>query len=183
MKILTHAIALILLFSTGLGCGKTSQKKKGAAKDTWVGMGGEVTSKLVVKKLDASGLMGLTMRIPDNAKVTQAMRISKSDPNVAQISNDMGFTIWLSEGRADLAKKQGEVAKSSLRKFLGWVSKEPDALVYKAKGLTGKPEFHFLVTLKVGGKGYLCRNATSVSFESKKEVTQMAAACRTLKKN
>lgn len=183
MRTLSLTLLFVLVGSLGLGCGKSSKKsKKGASGDVWTGMDGEVTSKLVVKGLDVSGLKGLTMKIPENAKVTAAMRISKSDPAVAQISNDMGFTLWLSEGKADLKKKQGEIEKSAFRAFLGWVSKKPDALIYKTKGIAGKPEFHFLVTLTVGGKGYLCRDATSVSLSDKLDVTQMAAACRTLKK-
>jgi hypothetical protein len=182
MKSVLIALTFVLAGSVGLGCGKSKDKAgKGASGDVWTGMDGEMTSKLVVKGLDDSGLKGLTMRVPKNAKVTAAMRISKSDPAVAQISNDMGFTMWLSQGKVDIAQQQGKIEKSSFKKFLGWVSKKPDALIYKAKGLTGDPEFHFLVALKVGGKDYKCRNATSASFRAKKDVTQMLTACRTLK--
>lgn len=183
MKTVALSLAFVLAGSMGLGCGKSKDKsQKGASGDVWTGMDGKVTSKLVVKGLDASGLKGLTMKIPENAKVTQAMRISKGDPSVAQISNDMGFTIWLSADKVDVAKRQGEIEKSSFKKFLGWVSQKPDSLIYKAKGLTGDTTYHFLVALKVGGKDYLCRNATSVGFRDKKDATQMLAACRTLKK-
>lgn len=168
MHTLTIMLTLGLAGSVGLGCGKSKGK----------GTKGESGPKLVVKGLDASNLKGLTMKVPQNAEVTKAM----GDPSVAQISNDMGFTIWLSEGTVDLAQKQVQIEKSSFRKFISWVSKKSDSLVYRAKGITGSPEYHFLVTLKVGGKSYLCRNATSASFAEEKSVTQMAAACRTLKK-
>jgi hypothetical protein len=186
MKKQALGMAIILLAATGLGCGKSStkasHKKKAASGDVWTGMDGEVTSKLVTKKLDASGLKGLTLKVPENAKVTAAMKISKNDPNVAQISNDMGFSLWLHEDDKGLAGAPERIEKSSFKKFVSWVSKQPDALIFKAKGLTGEPEYHFQVALKVGGKGYLCRNLTSVSFRKLKDVTQMVAACRTLKK-
>jgi len=186
MKTVALTFAFVLAGSIWLGCGKSKDKSsKGASGDVWTGMDGEVTKKLVVKGLDASGvkgLAGLTMKIPENAKVTAAMSISKSGPTTAQISNNMGFTIWLSADKVDVAKKQGEIEKSSFSKFLGWVSKKPDALIYKAKSLTGEPAYRFLVALKVGGKDYYCRDATSVSFGAEKDVTQMVAACRTLKK-
>lgn len=185
MRTISLAVVLVLAGSLAVGCGKSSKdkaKQKGASGDVWTGMDGEVTSKLVVKGLDASGLMGLAMKLPENAKVTQAMRISKNDPSVAEINNSMGFTIWVSQEKVDLTKRQAEIEKSSFRKWKGWVSKQPDALIYKAEGLTGGPALHFVVTRKVGGKDYRCRNATSVSFTNRKDIDQMVAACRTLRK-
>lgn len=173
--VLTIAMAGLLT----AGCGKKAGKK-GASGDVWKGPEG-MTSKLVWKSLDPSGIKGLTMRVPDNAKITKAMSISKSDPAVAQISNDMGFTVWLLQKKLDVKAAEAQIKKSSFKKFLGWVAKHPDALIYKTKGLTGDTEVQVQVAVKVGGKDYSCRNATSASFQ-KPDALQMLTACRTLKK-
>lgn len=155
--------------------GESAQAEKAAPSgDVWNGPMG-TTKKLVKMDLGPGGLDGMTIKAPEGAKVEEWS-------GVAQVNNNMGYTVWISEAKVPFAKAKETVEKGSLSKFKKFVTDEPNLIVYEVEGLTGGSVYHFTSHVKVGDKTFKCASATSINPGEAKAAKEMAKTCKTLAK-
>ena len=145
------------------GCkAKPGTESKKSNTEVWKGNFSQ--SKLERKDLTPGGLPGLTIKVPANASIEKAFKLTASDPDVATVNNSVGFSIWIQRTYDSLAKRKTAIQKNSLYPFKGFVAETKSSLIYRTKGLTGGEDLRFLSVVRVGGATYSCSPMGGATF-------------------
>jgi len=101
----------------------------------------------------------------------------RDDYGAVEIAREPDFQMEFSEEEAvDFLARKKEIEANVINKLKKYHVDKEDTLVYETE-IMGKPEFHFVATVKVGETLYLCEDQKGPVF-SQEAVSAMLAACR-----
>ena len=102
---------------------------------------------------------------------------ARDDYGAVEIAKEPDFQMEFSEEEAvDFLARKKEIEANGINKLKKYHVDTADTLVYETE-IMGKPEFHFIATVKVGEILYLCEDQKGPVF-SQAAVSAMLAACR-----
>ncbi len=102
---------------------------------------------------------------------------ARDDYGAVKISMEPDFQMEFSEEEAvDFLVRKKEIEANGINKLKKYHVDTADTLVYETE-IMGKPEFHFIATVKVGETLYLCEDQKGPVF-SQAAVSAMLVACR-----
>ena len=105
---------------------------------------------------------------------------ARDDYGAVEIAREPDFQMEFSEEEAvDFLARKKEIEANGINKLKKYHVDTADTLVYETE-VMGKPELHFVATVKVGETLYLCEDQKGPVF-SQAAVSAMLAACRSAK--
>ena len=186
----TLFVALTLTLTVALaaaGCGKGKDKDKGTSggkdKTQQAAPGGGAAApapaaapKLALLDASAAGeaYKGWKLMAPEGAT-------AKEDFGALAVAAGAGFQLEVHSGAVDMAARKKEIESNDVNKLKRYVTDTPEAIVFESDVGMGKPEFHFLAAIKVGGEDFSCEN-TKGPIYTQAQIEAMLQACKSLKK-
>ena len=156
MKKLINLLSVAVIASTIISCGG-----KKAEQETIVAPQG-----MNVLSLSKYG-KPFAIFVPDTtaAKLT----VTEQSSGALEIKVGTNFAITINEQAADIELKKKDIKEDEVLKFKNYVVEEPNAIFWESEIV--KPEFHFVVNLKIGTTDYCIEDIRSTETEPFDKVT------------
>lgn len=166
-KVFLFFISTSLLLATGCGNGKND------AADVNVPQG------MVAADLSEQG-MPILINVPDST--VGKLEIIPNPQGGADVKAGKNFQITILEGEGEgMEMKKKLITSDDVRKFIKYVTEEPNAIAWEWQMEGGEPEFHFYAIVKTEDKSYEVFDVIGEMF-SEKAAMQMLEAAKSIRK-
>jgi hypothetical protein len=159
------ASASLLLLT---GCGN----KKGEDTNT------ELPAGMIMVDLSKYNLP-ILITVPDSAN-GGSLEITENGQGGVDLKSGKNVQITIAEGPGDMALKKNDATTDAVRKFVKYVSEEPDAILWEWQIPGLEPEFHFYTLVKAGNKSFEVQDVNGKVF-SETAAKNMLNAAKTIR--
>jgi hypothetical protein len=109
------------------------------------------------------------------------LEITQQSYGALDIKVGKAFNLSINEQAADIETKKKDIKEDEVNRFKSYIVEEPNAIFWESE--ITQPEFHFLMTQKVGGRDYSFEEVKSTENEpfSKDAVQKMFDSSKNIK--